>query len=91
MRAFPWWRAKIDSLEKHAHLKGGVVHKYPTLGLLILVAIPLPGTGAWTGVLVASILDIRLKTAVPTIFAGVIIAGILTMLLTFAVGSLFGL
>lgn len=90
LRAFPWWREKIDSLEKHAHLKGRVVHKYRTLGLLILVAIPLPGTGAWTGSLVASILDIRLKTAVPTIFTGVVIAGIITMLVTFGVGTLFG-
>lgn len=91
LRTFSWWKEKIDSLERHAHLKGRLVQKYRTLGLLILVAIPLPGTGAWTGALVASILDIRLKTAVLTIFAGVIIAGIITMLVTFGVGTMFGM
>lgn len=52
--------------------------------MTLLVAIPLPGTGA----LVASVLDIRLKTAIPTIFGGVIIAGIATMLITYGVGAL---
>ena len=44
-------------------------------GLLIFVAIPLPGTGAWTGSLIAALLDIRLKRSIPTIFLGVLIAG----------------
>lgn len=88
LRRVPNLKPKIEKLEKHAHLKGRVVHKYRTLGLLILVAIPLPGTGAWTGALVASVLDIRLKTAIPTIFGGVIIAGIATMLITYGVGAL---
>ena len=47
------------------------------LGLFILVAIPLPGTGAWTGALVANALNIPFKKSFPTIFAGVIAAGIL--------------
>ena len=71
-RIFVWLRAhfaKMDSfitkLEKKAHLKGRVVHKYSTIGLCILVAIPLPGTGAWTGALVAAVLDLRLKRPSP--------------------------
>lgn len=87
----PRLKEKINRLEKRAHLKGRVVHQYRTLGLLILVAIPLPGTGAWTGALVAAILNIRVRTAVPTIFAGVLIAGLITMLITFGVGNLFGI
>ena len=76
----PWWRAKIEALEKKAHLKGRLVHTYSAIGLCALVAIPLPGTGAWTGALVAAVLDMRLKNAVPTIFLGVCIAaGIMTM------------
>lgn len=67
----PWWQEKITALEKKAHLKGRLVHKYSAIGLCILVAIPFPGTGAWTGALVAAILDMRLKDAVPTIFWGV--------------------
>ena len=57
-RIFDWLRGtrifgpKIDWLERRAHLKGRVVRKYRLPGLIILVAIPLPGTGAWTGALV---------------------------------------
>ena len=47
---------KIQWLERRAHLKGRVVRKYRLPGLIILVAIPLPGTGAWTGALVAALL-----------------------------------
>ena len=61
----------VGTLEHKAHLKGKTVQKYSTLGLFILVAIPLPGTGAWTGALVAAFLDMRLKRAVPAIFLGV--------------------
>ncbi|MBR5261836.1 MAG: small multi-drug export protein [Oscillospiraceae bacterium] len=43
----------------------------------LLVAIPLPGTGAWTGALVAAILDLRLRHALPAIFLGVIVAGVI--------------
>lgn len=72
-----WWREKIERLENKAHVKGDLVRKYKTLGLCLLVAVPLPGTGAWTGALVAAMLDIRLKNALPAIVLGVIIAGCL--------------
>lgn len=49
--------------------------KYETWGLFLFVAVPLPGTGAWTGALVAALLDIRFKYALPSIFAGVVCAG----------------
>ena len=52
-------------------------------------AIPLPGTGAWTGALVADVLDIRMKTALPAITAGVVIAGCITTAVTFGVVNLF--
>ncbi|WP_040658617.1 COG2426 family protein [Oscillibacter ruminantium] len=78
-----WWDEKIARLEKKAHLKGRIVHKYSAIGLCILVAIPLPGTGAWTGALVAALLDMRLKNAIPSIFLGVCIAaGIMTAVTT---------
>ena len=56
---------------------------------MILVAVPLPGTGAWTGALVASLLDIRMRHAIPAIFAGVVIAGLIITLLTAGVIHLF--
>lgn len=78
-----WWNKKITRLEKKAHLKGRIVHKYSAIGLCVLVAIPLPGTGAWTGALVAALLDMRLKSAIPSIFFGVCIAaGIITAVTT---------
>jgi len=84
-----WWGPKIAALERHAHLKGRIVTKYRLPGLVLLVAVPLPGTGAWTGALVASLLDIRMKTALPAIAGGVLIAGALTSLITGGVAQLF--
>ena len=75
LRKNPWWEGKISRLEQRAHLKGQMVRKYRIPGLIILVAIPLPGTGAWTGALVAALLDIRFQSALPAILLGVIIAG----------------
>ena len=64
----------IGRLEERADRKSKLVVDYQMIGLCILVAIPLPGTGAWTGALVAAILELRLKNALPAIFAGVCIA-----------------
>ena len=63
------------------------VQKYSFWGLFILVAIPLPGTGAWTGALVASLLDMRLKRALPAIAMGVAAAGLIDLLVTYGVIS----
>ena len=88
MRKSPWLGPKVDRLERRAHLKGRKVRKYRTLGLVLLVAIPLPGTGAWTGALVADVLDIRMRTALPAIAAGVVIAGCITTAVTCGVAGL---
>lgn len=77
MRRFPRLGERVDRLERRAHLKGRTVRKYRLLGLVLLVAVPLPGTGAWTGALVANVLDIRARTALPAIALGVLIAGAL--------------
>ena len=92
---FKWMRRRIprlnrmvDKLEQKAHLKGQKVTKYKYLGLAIFVAIPLPGTGAWTGALAAAFLDMPLRRALPSIFAGVLIAGAAVSALAFGVSSL---
>ena len=90
-RHMPKLNALVDKLEQKAHLKGRTVTKYKYLGLMIFVAIPLPGTGGWTGALVAAFLDMPLRKAVPSIFAGVLTAGIAISILTFGVASLFSL
>lgn len=95
-RIFQWMRrhmprlnALVDKLEKKAHLKGQTVTKYKYLGLMIFVAIPLPGTGAWTGALAAAFLDMPLRKAIPSIFAGVLVAGVAISILTFGIASIF--
>lgn len=62
-----------DKAAKHS----GKVTKYATWGLFLFVAVPLPGTGAWTGALIAALLDMRMKKALPSIFAGVVLAGLI--------------
>ena len=72
-----WLENKVTWLENRAHDKAQLIYKYELLGLLILVAIPLPGTGAWTGALIASLLNIRLKVSFPVVLGGVLIAGVI--------------
>lgn len=92
---FSWLKKKssflariIAKLEKRAENKHELVVRYEMLGLFILVAIPLPGTGAWTGALVASMFDLRLKNALPVISVGVVVAGILMSVISYGVSAL---
>lgn len=73
------------SLEKAKNIQ-----KYGALGLLVFVAIPLPGTGVWSGSLIAALLNMRFKIAFPAIFVGNTIAGILIMTLSHGVANIFG-
>ena len=84
------WMKKIPRLDKIAlwvENKAQKVQKYASLGLLIFVALPLPGTGAWTGALVAAMLDMRMKYAIPSIFCGVLIAGLIMSLASYGLVS----
>lgn len=73
----------VDWINKSTR-KSKTIDKYGRLGLYILVAIPLPGTGAWTGALVASFLGLSPKSMLP-ITLGVITAGTIVMLSTMGV------
>lgn len=64
-------------LEKKVAKNEGKITKYKNWGLLIFVAIPLPGTGAWTGALVAAFLGYKFKDAFINILAGVLVAGVI--------------
>ena len=88
------WMKKIPRLDKialcvenKAQKNTPKVQKYASLGLLIFVARPLPGTGAWTGALVAAMLDMRMKYAIPSIFCGVLIAGLIMSLASYGLVS----
>ena len=91
-KVFEWLRRKSTLLEKFvskmeakAVSKEDLLKKYELLGLCILVAIPLPGTGAWTGSLVAAVFDLRLKHSFPAIALGVLIAGIIVSIVSYGV------
>ena len=94
-RIFAWMRKKsawlgkrADWFENRAKEKGAKLYRSELVGLMIFVAIPLPGTGAWTGAIIAAILDIRLKNSLPAIYSGVIIAGILVAGITYGFKSM---
>ncbi len=89
-KIFTWLREKsgkldrlVTRLEKRADQKAEVVHRYEFWGLVLLVAIPLPGTGAWTGALVAAMMNLRMKKAFPAIAIGVVIAAAVVSILVF--------
>lgn len=89
-RRFPKLGHLVDMLERKAHLKGRKVLKYRYLGLFLFVAIPLPGTGGWTGALVAAFLNMRLRNALPSIFFGLMTAGLLVTLFTSSLAVALG-
>ncbi len=95
-RVFNWLKTKgrirllVERLERRAVKKSRLVLNYAWLGLCILVAIPLPGTGAWTGALVAALMNMRLKRAMPAIALGVVIAGLIVTCLTYGAAHLLG-
>lgn len=77
-------------LERKAERGAELFYRYELAGLCLLVAVPLPGTGAWTGALVAAMLDLRLKTAIPAISCGVCIAAAIVTALTLGVTTVIG-
>ena len=83
-RVFEWMRGKspklasvVEKMEAKAYAKRELIRKWELLGLFVLVAVPLPGTGAWTGALVAALLDLRVKSAFLTILLGMITAALI--------------
>lgn len=76
-------------IDRRTMKKSENITKYKMLGLMILVAIPLPGTGAWTGAMIAGLLNMRVKDSLPAIALGVVIAGILVISITYGVKFLF--
>lgn len=76
-------------LENKAYKNKETIDKYGIWGLIILVAIPLPGTGAWTGALVATVLRMNRSRSFPCIVVGVLIAGVVVTAISYGVVSLF--
>ncbi len=89
-KIFDWLkktRAKniVVKLENKALSKSDQIRKYGKFGLFLFVAIPLPGTGAWTGSLIAALLRMKKRESLPWIFLGVLTAGLIMSLLSFGI------
>lgn len=80
-RFFTW-------LFQRTRRRGGAIEKYGPIGLAIFVGIPLPGTGAWTGVAAAYVFGMPFRRALPAIAAGVLMAAVVV---TLAVKGVIGL
>ena len=85
LRKYPFFEKIITKLEAKTEKNKDKVLRYKSWGLLIFVAIPLPGTGGWTGALMAALLDIDFKRALPIISLGVFIAGLIMSLVTYGI------
>ena len=83
---FSWCMEKGEHGGQKLQAKAG---KGLFVALLLFVGIPVPGTGAWTGTLAASILDMDFKSTVAAVMLGVLLAGIIMMVLSFAGVSIF--
>lgn len=79
----------VEKIEEKAEKNKGKITKYAKWGLFLFVAIPLPGTGAWTGALVADALDIHVKKSFPVIALGVLTAGIIMVIFAYFFPELF--
>ncbi len=85
LKKFKFMRNFVEKLDERAKKKSETINKFIIWGLFLFVAIPLPGTGAWTGALVADVLDVRFKKAFPVIFAGVITAGLIVSFVSYGI------
>ncbi|MCQ2471559.1 MAG: small multi-drug export protein [Clostridia bacterium] len=80
----------VHKMEEKADKHSDKIEKYRLLGLFLLVAIPLPGTGAWTGALVAAFMDLKISRALPVIAIGVVVAGVIVATVSYGVAGLVG-
>lgn len=68
----------------HSTLKNKAkIQRYGFWGIILVVAVPLPGTGVWSGSLAAALMDLRIKRAIPAIFIGNLIAGLIILVLSY--------
>ena len=83
MKKIPFLSKIALWLEKKGNKNREKILKGTFIGLILFVGIPLPGTGAWTGALAASLVDMRMKRALPSIYAGILIAAVIMTLASY--------
>ena len=80
----------VERMEARAMKKSDQIEKYEFWGLMLFVGIPLPGTGAWTGALIASLVGVKFRKAFPAIICGVLLASVIMTILSYTVlGTIF--
>lgn len=77
------FRPMVEKLENRAMSKKDQIEKYQFWGLVLFVGIPLPGTGAWTGSLIASLLGMKFKKAFPAVILGIIMATVIMSIVSY--------
>ncbi len=82
LRGTRLFKNAVNRFIKRSLGKSGNIQKYGAWGLVLFVAVPLPGTGIWTGTIIAALLDIRFKWAVTAIILGNLIAAVAVMVLS---------
>ena len=85
------FRPMVEKLETRAMGKSEQIEKYQFWGLVLFVGIPLPGTGAWTGSLIASLLGVKFKKAFPAVLLGIVMATVIMSVVSYGLlGALLG-
>jgi uncharacterized membrane protein len=93
-RIFDWLKGTklfnplVKKLEAKAMGKSDSIKKREFIGLLLFVGIPLPGTGAWTGSLIAALLGVKLKKSIPAILCGIVLATVIMCIVTYLIPAL---
>lgn len=89
LKRFRGTRKIVEKLEVRSMRQSEKVKRWRNWGLLLFVAVPLPGTGGWTGALIAALLDIRIKTSLPIIALGVLIANLIMTAFSYGLLGIF--
>ena len=89
MRKIKYFKKIVKWLDEKVEKKKGQIEKFGFWGLVAFVGIPLPGTGAWTGTLIAAMLDMDKKKAFLAATIGVLIAGVIMAIFSYGVLDMF--
>lgn len=85
MKKTKYLKPMVDKLEGKAMKKKDQIEKYEFWGLVLFVGIPLPGTGAWTGSLIASLLGIKFRKAFPAVIVGLCLATVIMTVVSYGI------
>ena len=90
MRNVKVFKKIVKWIDRKVENKKGQIEKYGFWGIVLFVGIPLPGTGAWTGSLIAAMLDMNKEKSFIAVFIGVLLAGIIMSIISYGIlGNIF--